>query len=525
MPGREFRALVNAALCVYPAWLFVGLLSTRKPAKVLSLLITGINTPAGTGCMGQPATPVLHPAGFRVDSGPANTHAGDANKAVPAVSLDSTAVGGEAYRRGCPQVVKERCIVNRLLLRGRVLTALALSALLLAPTARVTRAAPPETLYQITDLGTLGGNFSQPTAINLHGQITGFSVDAAGDYHAFLWQNGIMHDLGTLEGSTAGFSSFGLGINIEGEVVGQSDLPNSSDAFLERGGQMSDLGSLGGTGSSANAINALDDVVGYTTVATLDPTSPGGGDQEIHAFLRHGGGMSDLGTLGTGSDSNASGINTFGQVVGWSHINTGFDPEVSDPDFHAFLSQRGVMTDLGTLPGGNYSQANAINDIGQVVGFSETGTVDSADAACGNPLTFHAIQATVWQRGAVIDLAPFPGDPDSNAFGLNDLGQVVGRSGSGCASTGAALWQHGTVTDLNTVIPANSGWFLLRGRAINDFGQITGEGISPNGDTHAYLMTPMGLGLRHPVNHQGWGRGHDKNDFRHNRPIHGKPSH
>ncbi len=411
----------------------------------------------------------------------------------------------------------------RLSLRGRLLTALALSALLMAPATHVTRAAPLETVYQITDLGTLGGNFSQPTAINLRGQITGYSFDAAGDYHAFLWQNGAMHDLGTLAGNGPGFNSVGVGINMEGEVVGNSDTPTSSDAFLDRGGVMSDLGSPSGNGGGANAINALDQAAGFAVTAVPDPTSPG--DLEIHAALWQGGAISDLGTLGTGSDSAATGINNFGQVAGWSHINTGFDPEVSAPDFHAFLSQRGVMTDLGTLPGGNYSQANAINDVGQVAGFSETGVIDPSDTTCGNPATFHELQAALWQHGTVTDLSPFPGDPYSVSFGLNDLGQVVGRSGTMCSTTGAALWQHGTVTDLNTVIPANSGWFLLRARAINDIGWITGEGVSPNGETHAYLLTPTGFGYQHSGNQHGRGRGQDRDDFRHGRPVHGKPHH
>jgi len=36
--------------------------------------------------------------------------------------------------------------------------------------------------------------------------------------------------------------------------------------------------------------------------------------------------------------------------------------------FRAFLYSDGAITDLGTLPGGNYSQAYAINNSGQIVG-------------------------------------------------------------------------------------------------------------------------------------------------------------
>jgi probable HAF family extracellular repeat protein len=60
-----------------------------------------------------------------------------------------------------------------------------------------------------------------------------------------------------------------------------------------------------------------------------------------------------------GTTSRAYGINSAGQVVGYSTIANGL---------HAFLwSASGGMQDLGTL-GGNTSDAYAINSAGQVVG-------------------------------------------------------------------------------------------------------------------------------------------------------------
>jgi len=54
----------------------------------------------------------------------------------------------------------------------------------------------------------------------------------------------------------------------------------------------------------------------------------------------------------------------------------------------------------------------------------------------------------------------------------------------------ALLWQNGTMTDLQTQIPADSGWLLQQADAINDRGQIGGIGLH-NGQIHAFLLTPF----------------------------------
>lgn len=201
------------------------------------------------------------------------------------------------------------------------------------------------------DIGTLGGSYAFATSMNSSNNIAGYS-SIAGDsaYHA-LYYDGSMHDLGTLGGT----DSYANSINSTNSVVGESAIANDAGyhAFLYNG-TMQDLGTLGGNYSGAYAINDNNVIVGYSS--TTD-------DAESHAFMYSNGAMNDLGTLG-GFYSSAYGISSNGLIVGDSNL-------VGDENSsHAFLYD-GVMHDLGTL-GGDYSSAFAVNSLGWVLGNSST---------------------------------------------------------------------------------------------------------------------------------------------------------
>src|SRR5918994_5105252 len=134
--------------------------------------------------------------------------------------------------------------------------------------------------YRAVDLGTLGGNFSQAFGISPAGQVVGWSSTAEGDFHAFLWEKGIMTDLGALFGG----DGVATGINPAGHVVGHS----AGHVFLWSKGIITDLGTLGGSHAFASGINPAGQVVG--TSAT---TAEGG----FYAFLWHKGIKTNLGTL------------------------------------------------------------------------------------------------------------------------------------------------------------------------------------------------------------------------------------
>jgi probable HAF family extracellular repeat protein len=135
-----------------------------------------------------------------------------------------------------------------------------------------------------TDLGTLNGSLLEPAAINNKGQIVGTALIPDGG-RAFLWQNGVVTNLGTLPPDV---QSFALGINERGQIVGHScDADFSCRAFLWQDGTMTELNSLVHDPNApflenGNSINSRGQIVGKTTVqgtpladAYLATPSPG----------------------------------------------------------------------------------------------------------------------------------------------------------------------------------------------------------------------------------------------------------
>jgi probable HAF family extracellular repeat protein len=329
-----------------------------------------------------------------------------------------------------------------------------------------------QTSYTVTDVASVNDLLdvaAGAAGMNNAGAVVGQALLSSGPDRAFLWIRGTVLDLGTLGGP----DSSSHAINSLGQVVGAADTAEDLEhAFLWNKGTMLDLGTLGGLSSEANSVNAQAEIVGFAATTTPDPTFTTG-PQESHAFLWADGAMKDLFTLG-GPNSIAIDINGRGQIVGWSQtdFNVG---AFGIPDLHPATWTNGVITRLDDL-GGAVSLAIAVNDQGVAVGQS---------FVAGNA-AFHAVQ---WQNGNLNDLGTLAGDFASIANDINSQGQVVGASVSDTFSPRAFVWQNSVMTDLNTLIPADSGWILLSASHINDMGQIAGNGFL-NGVLHAFLLTP-----------------------------------
>jgi probable HAF family extracellular repeat protein len=97
-------------------------------------------------------------------------------------------------------------------------------------------------------------------------------------------------------------------------------------------------------------------------------------------------------------------------------------------------------------------------------------------------------RAVLWHDGTTQDLGSLPGHTASQANSVNAVGQVVGWSRSTAQSMSrAVLWQGNVGTDLNSVLPQNSGWVLTSASGINDEGQIVGVGLH-GGRWRAFLL-------------------------------------
>jgi probable HAF family extracellular repeat protein len=235
---------------------------------------------------------------------------------------------------------------------------------------------------------------------------------------------------------------------------------------------LTDLGTFGGTDSDAYGINNYGQVVGDATITKKDEF----GNPIYHAFLYSGSTMYDLGTLG-GQESNANDINDSGQVVGQSNrvYPNGYVYT------HACIYNGSSITDLDTSGDSLGSNGCGINASGQAVG-------DVYKIEYGNG-GHHAFLYS----GGMVDIGTLGGQ-NSSAHDINDSGQIVGYAKTtGNTATHAFLYSGGTMHDLGTI----GGWYS-NAYGINASGQVVGESnITGNTAHHAFLcsgstMTDLG---------------------------------
>ncbi len=321
--------------------------------------------------------------------------------------------------------------------------------------------------YAVTDLGAAYAiKVSNPDS---SGEffIAGTETGANGLANAIVWKvttaGAILSvsDLGTLPGTT---SSSASDVNDAGAVVGTCDnSTNVSTGFVDLVGVgMVSLPTLGGTDSFALAVNNGGEIVGWARDASgtgqgaiwhVDATGAITGPVNLGAFFPND-------------------INDNGEMTGYD----GADAAIAAFDANGVLQ----VTSIGTLPGAVNAEANAINNLGEVVGSSSTEITSLS----------YLVSGFLWTAaGGMSDIGNLGKDQYTVANDVNDNLQIVGTSsihGNQGIDHGF-IWQNGVMTDLNNVLSSTISSAIIRANGINGTGQIVG--ILSNG--HAGLLVPQ----------------------------------
>jgi probable HAF family extracellular repeat protein len=291
-------------------------------------------------------------------------------------------------------------------------------------------------------------------------------------------------------------------LNNQGAVIGLADttIPDpyspiclSSECLVMHGfkwqnGVRTELDTLPGPNSGGPlAINELGLAVGVSENGSIDPAT---GYPAYDAIVWDGGTPVNLGTFG-GTDSMTYAVNDWGQVTGWSSnaipdsFTAGLGPCATldcwpvTTQIRALLWQNGRKQDLGTLGTGNDAAANLINDLGMVGGVSYTNTTPS-------DLGIPTQDPFFWFAGRMIDLGTLGNGHYSYPNWMNIWGQMAGNSAPADTWYHAFFWNGGKMQDLGLPL----GGDFSTANWINDVGQIVGDaGLAGDQTYHAVLWS------------------------------------
>jgi probable HAF family extracellular repeat protein len=315
-------------------------------------------------------------------------------------------------------------------------------------------------------------------SVNNSGAVAGYSYNGpfagSNDFFltavAFSWEHGVLQPLPLLSGWPGAFA-FGLNNNklVFGVANNLDNLGNIVQTpVLWNQGSPINLGIPAGYSSAdAFGINDRGQVVGTAS-----------SDTAYNPFVWYKGQTTQLPLLPDAIDGYAQGINDQGEIVGY--VDFGSSPPPGTGEFHSVLwmpkGDTYLVLDLGGL-GGPCSGADHVNNGGQVVGFS-------CDAA-GNEYAY------LWTGGPLQNLGTLPGGTFSEAFWNNQTGQILGDGDRADGNFVDFVWQNGVMTDLNDLVPV--GTPLLDGSpgGINERGQIAATAFLPDGSANAFLLTPV----------------------------------
>lgn len=336
--------------------------------------------------------------------------------------------------------------------------------------------------YKVVPIGVLPGKTTSfltvVRGVNNFEHVTGYSYVYTGDYHSlfltsqgFIWQNGKLKALPLLSGWPGAFA---FGMNDRDQVVGAANNMDGSGNILQTAvlwdhGQPKNLGALySGWNSNALDVDIWGVVVGASHSTGADFNTP---------VVWYGGTAHALPLLPGEDGGVAEEINILGVIAGWQGS---YSNQISCIWYWNGSGYTAV--NLGNF-GGDYGNSYGINNLGQVVG---------VELYPGN---IHG-PGFLWDyRHGLQALPLLPPDTDAATYNINDFGQIVGDSQvyddyGNFVSNRAAIWENGTVTDLQTLVPPGTPPLTYETGNINDLGEITVNATNPDGTPLALLLVP-----------------------------------
>jgi len=266
--------------------------------------------------------------------------------------------------------------------------------------------------------------------------------------------------------------------------------------------QVIDLGTFGGPQSRVDFATPLNNHGVVSGAADTTNSNPYYGNDNPtffpdpyieRAFQWKNGILTDLGSLPGGGMSSPNCINKRGDVAGNASNNV-IDPMGGWPESRAVLYKDGEVLNLGTLNGGGESAATCLNDGDTVVGFAGDNTLDQFSLVWGTQT--HAFRWT--GSHGMQDLGTL-GGPDAVPISVNNAGQIAGFSytnstpnpTTGIPTLDPFLWENGKMIDLGTL--GGTLGVGQDGPDVNSRGQVVDQS-NLAGDIyyHPYLWTKPG---------------------------------
>lgn len=307
--------------------------------------------------------------------------------------------------------------------------------------------------------------------INNHGEAVGEYLICSGEIHPCRWDAKGTWSKIVIAGESKGSAQ---SINDDGSIVGYATINGDERWWHWQGGVVTLPEPPCPAFIDCKGVNAMPTGASAGTIYCIEP------EETVHSYLHAGDGTwTDIGTeLGDGTsltyDASDSGF-----VVG-PFYKGGLAAAK-----RAFRWRDGVAVILSPVIGGYTSQANGVNQWGDVVG---SGSYVLPGWRRGDPL-----KGFTYIDGVFADPGFLPGMNSTGVSEINDLGQAIGWSGEWYIIGGeqqAVLIQHGEMHVLIDHVIDPVRFELPSVGHINDRGDITAT-VPYNGTNRVIVLEPV----------------------------------